>query len=236
MGQEHQHPDPGGGQHGGAGLGHNRRPRRSDQPRAGARRLRAVPPVSGRVPHRRPGRPRGAGRPPVPGLAGPGRRGFRPRFPGRFRRPPVRVRRLPGGVPAQPGSPAPPAPSWARTGGRGPGCSNPGGPGLGAPAGGAGRRRRRAAEALRPVVHPPAPAPLPAPQRAGGAGQRRRSRRPPGPGGGGSDPGRPRSAGSGPRGVVRPPARARARITAGSRRPAGRSRAPPGRAGSGSCG
>ena len=68
--------------------------------RAGARRLRRVHPLPRRLPHRGHRGPRRGRRPPLPGLAGAGRGGVPDRAPRRARRPALRLRRLPGGVPA----------------------------------------------------------------------------------------------------------------------------------------
>ena len=119
------------------------------------RRLRHVPPVPRRLPDgrdRRPGRDR---RQPLPrlGAAAPGR------HPGRAppggRRPPVRLRRLPGGVPADgPPRPPPPPPARRRR------------PGVGRRARPARRRRRDAARPPRPLVHRRSRPAVAAPQRA----------------------------------------------------------------------
>ena len=71
-------------------------------PRRPGRRLRDLPPLSGRLPDRGPGGPGRARRPPVPGLAGAGARALPRGAPRRARRPHLRLRRLPGGLPAQP--------------------------------------------------------------------------------------------------------------------------------------
>ena len=70
--------------------------------RAGARRMRRLHPLPRRVPdrgHRRPGRGR---RPPLPRVAAAGRGAVPARAPGGPGRPALRLRRLPGGVPAEP--------------------------------------------------------------------------------------------------------------------------------------
>ena len=76
----------------------------------------AVHPLHRRLPDRRHRGPRGGRRPPLPGLAGAGARRVPGRAPGRARRPHLRLRHLPGGVPAQPPAPAGPArrPATAR--------------------------------------------------------------------------------------------------------------------------
>ena len=113
-----------------------------------------------------PGRAR---RPPVPGLAAAGPGLVPARVPRGARRPGVRLRRLPGGVPAQPAlRPARPAAAG------GAGCRAMGVAGRDAVA----RRRHAAHDPVRAVVHPPPRAPLPPPQRAGRPRQRRRRRRP----------------------------------------------------------
>ena len=151
-----------------ARRGRHRRPAGPDGRRARRRRLRDLPPLPRRLPDRRHRRSRRGRRPPLPGLAGAGARGASPRAPGGPRRPHLRLRRLPGGVPAEPA---------ARDAGTSPQPAGPtGGPTpVGRPARAAGRRRRRAARPARPLVHRRPRPPLAAPQRAGRARQRRRS-------------------------------------------------------------
>ena len=140
-------------------------PRSRSPTSAGGRRLRAVPPLPRRLPdrrHRRPGRGR---RPPLPGLAGAGRGRLPRRAPRGARRPHLRLRRLPGGVPAQPASRRRRGGPRSRTPSAGSTCSTCSTP------------TTRRCSPPRPLVHPRARPALPAPQRAGGARQRRRRRR-----------------------------------------------------------
>ncbi len=139
--------------------------RRAERSGRGMRRLHPVP---RRLPDRRAGRARRARRPPLPGLVGAGPGNLPGRVPRSTRRPPLRVRRVPGGLSDQPaGRPATPSRrARARCGGRR------------RPARAARGQRRGPARRPRAVVHPRARSALPAAQRAGRARQRGRRRRP----------------------------------------------------------
>ena len=116
--------------------------RRSTCRRAGRRRLRLVPPVHRRLPDRRDRRARGRRRPSLPGVARAGAGRVPARAPRRARRPALRLRRLPGGVPAEPrptGAPTTPTTTRCRHVGRRP-----------RPA----RRATRRCSPPRPLVHP----------------------------------------------------------------------------------
>ena len=139
---------------------------------AGRRRLPLLHPLRVGVSHRRHRRRRGHRRPAVPGLAGAGRRRVPPGAPRRPRRPHLRLRRLPGGLPAGPArrhevdrdeAGTPRSTSRRRMPGSqvlellDPDVSDDG-----------------PARPLRPLVHPTARPSAPAPERARGARQRRR--------------------------------------------------------------
>ena len=146
--------------------GHRRpaRPDPADRPVGPCRGVRYLPALHDGLSDRGAGGRRRPRRPPLPGLAGPGPRHLPGRVPGRPRRPHLRVRRLPAGLPDQPHRrPSPPAgTARGRLGGR---CRPPRPP---------GRHRRRPARGPRSVVHRRARSPAPAAQRPGGPGQRRR--------------------------------------------------------------
>ncbi len=151
-----------------------RRDRRSARADASRRTLgsgggvRDVPSVHRRLPDGGPRGRRRRGRRAVPGLAGAGAGPLSAGVPVRPRWPHLRVRRLPGGLPGQPGVRPPPAPGLprARLGGGG------------RPARPADHGRRRAAGPQRAVVPGRTRSPLPAPQRTRRPRQRRRRARP----------------------------------------------------------
>ena len=148
----------------------------TDAALAGRRRRRA-PTAAGRcrrcldaLPDRRHRGRRRHRRPPLPGLAGPGHRRVPPGAPRRPGRPDLRLRRLPGRVPARPShladaEPAPPVEVGRR----------PAPPEAWVDAARPARRhRRRAARPPRALVHPRTATPLPAPQRPDRPRQHRR--------------------------------------------------------------
>ena len=83
-----------------ARLGRHRRAAAADDG-AGRRRVRRVPPLHRRLPDRGDRRSRRGRRPALPGLAGAAPGHVPARAPGGARRPHLRLRRLPGGVPAR---------------------------------------------------------------------------------------------------------------------------------------
>ncbi len=149
----------------GAGLGGHRRAPSAHRPRGASTAwpgLRQLLPLSHRVPHRGPGRPRGSRRPSVPGLAGAGSRVLpRPVSPGTGG-PDLRLRRVPAGLSDQP-------------------CRRPAGstasprrgqPALGGPPRAPRALRRSPDGGARPLVHRRTRSPVPTPECTPGAGQR----------------------------------------------------------------
>ena len=155
--------------------------------------------------------------PTVPGLAGAGRRRVPGRAPRGAGRPALRLRRLPGGVPAVD------AGAGARSGDQAPASTTED---LGRRARPAGRRRRHVARPLRPLVHAPPRSPAYLRRNAlvvlGNVGSRRSGGGRLGPGRGARRPGRRRPDRAGPRGLGRAPGLGPARRP--RRGPAGRPR------------
>ena len=106
-----------------------------------ARRLRRLSPLPGRLPHRCHRGARRDRRQPLPGVAGPAAGDVPPEVPRGARRPDLRLRRLPGGVPAQP-----------QGGPRRRGARDGRWRARSGPVGAAGRRRCRPVGPLRPLV------------------------------------------------------------------------------------